>query len=161
PQPAERAHERLLHHVLGVVAGAEQHRGPVRGRGVPGDQGLVGVQVTGAGAVHELGIVHWCFATVDTGRAGGVPAEPGWPGRCRPGMGTSTSTTRRRFLALAAGAAGTSVLAGCGVLGGGARPRPSAVPAADDLLLVETGDGLPTVRGRRVAAAGPAVSTAN
>ena len=57
PQLVERLHERLLHHVLGVVAGPEQDRRPVCERGVPGDQRLIGVQVTGARPGHCLGVV--------------------------------------------------------------------------------------------------------
>ncbi|WP_377592969.1 hypothetical protein [Micromonospora eburnea] len=72
-------HERLLDDVLRVRARAEQHRRPVRGRGVPGDQEFVRLQVTGPGAGDQLCVVQdnlrW-GRTLDTGQAPRVPPNP-------------------------------------------------------------------------------------
>ncbi|MFC7549943.1 hypothetical protein [Plantactinospora sp. GCM10030261] len=43
-------HKRLLDHVLGIGTRAQQHRRPERGRGVPGDQEFVRLQVASPSA---------------------------------------------------------------------------------------------------------------
>ena len=53
----ERLHKRLLHHVVGLLAGAQQEGSPVCAQGVPGDQHGIGVKVAVTGPSYRLRVV--------------------------------------------------------------------------------------------------------
>jgi hypothetical protein len=56
-QAPERLHERLLHHVVGILARAQQPGSPVRAQRVPGDQHRIGIKVAVPGPGYRVRLV--------------------------------------------------------------------------------------------------------